>query len=106
MKHGSVDPDEVYHGGVPILQHSQTRCDMENFERSYNNEEREYCLTTMSYQSQTGEGNPTPGFPPRPAIFYLCNGQNLMFLSRGTKGIGPHLQGSESSHIPIEIVWR
>jgi hypothetical protein len=43
MKHGDVDPDEVQHGGVPILLHSQARRDMRNFGRPYSNEEREYC---------------------------------------------------------------
>jgi len=47
MKQGSVDPDEVQHGGVPILWHNQARRDTKNFRRSYSNEEREYCVVTI-----------------------------------------------------------
>jgi hypothetical protein len=42
MKHGGVDPDDVQHGGVPILQHSQTCRDTRNFGRSYTKEECEH----------------------------------------------------------------
>ena len=31
MKHSGVDPDDVQHGGVPILQHSQARRDLRYF---------------------------------------------------------------------------
>jgi len=47
MKHCCADPDEVQHGDVPILQHCQVRCNMRDFGRSYSNEEREYCETTI-----------------------------------------------------------
>ena len=47
MKHCGVDPNEVQHGGVPILQHSQARQDRRKFGRSYSNEEREYCAATV-----------------------------------------------------------
>ena len=30
MKHGGVDPDEVQHGGVPILQYDQAGHDPRN----------------------------------------------------------------------------
>jgi len=43
MKHGDVGPDEVQHGGVPILQHSQARHSLRHFEMSYSNKQREYC---------------------------------------------------------------
>jgi hypothetical protein len=47
MKHGGVDPDEVEHGYVPILQHSQVRRNTRGFGRPYTNEEREYCVTNI-----------------------------------------------------------
>jgi len=47
MKHCGVDPDEVQHRGVPILRHSQVRRNRRYFWRSYSNEEREYCETTI-----------------------------------------------------------
>ena len=40
MKHGDVDPDDVYHGGVPILRHGQDHRDS-IFWMTYSNEERE-----------------------------------------------------------------
>ena len=46
MIYGGMEPGEVQHGAVPILQHSQAHRDTRNFEKSYNNEEREYCVVT------------------------------------------------------------
>ena len=53
MKHCGVDPDEVQYRGVPILRHSQVRRNRWDFERSYSNEEREHCETTVSHRSLT-----------------------------------------------------
>ena len=47
MEHGGVDPDDVYHGGVPILQHGQARRDPRYFGMPYGNEEREYWVATV-----------------------------------------------------------
>ena len=41
MKHGSVDPDEVQHGRVSVLQHSQARHDPRNPRVPYSNEQHE-----------------------------------------------------------------
>ena len=47
MKQGGVDPDEVQHGGVPILWHNQARRNTKNFRKSYSNEEGEHCVATL-----------------------------------------------------------
>lgn len=46
MKHGDVDPDEVQHGGIPVLQHGQARHGLRDFGTSYSNEQYEYCIKT------------------------------------------------------------
>ena len=46
MIYSGVEPGEVQHGGVSILQHSQARRDARNVGRPYGNEEREYCVAT------------------------------------------------------------
>lgn len=47
MNRDDVDPDEIHQGGIPILQHSQARPNTRDFEGSYSNEEREYCVATI-----------------------------------------------------------
>ena len=47
MEHGGVDPDEVQHGRVPVLQHSQARHDPRNPRMSYSNEKHEYCRVAV-----------------------------------------------------------
>ena len=43
MKQDSIDPDNVDHGCVPILQHSQARYSLRQFGMSYGKEQHEYC---------------------------------------------------------------
>jgi len=45
-EHDNVDPDDVQHGGVPILQHCQG-CYNEALGMSYGNEQREYCQISV-----------------------------------------------------------
>ena len=47
MKYCGVEPDEIKHGSVPILQQDQSRRDRRNSGRPYSNEEREYCVATV-----------------------------------------------------------
>ena len=47
MNHDNIYPDDIRHGGVSILQHSQARRDTKDFGRSYSNEEGEYCAATI-----------------------------------------------------------
>jgi hypothetical protein len=81
MKHGVVDPDEVQHGGVPILQHSQARCGTRNLGRSYTNEERERYSNHMNYRfSGEAEVNLLQDLPPDQAYFTFVTVRTRYFL--------------------------
>jgi len=43
VEHGGVAPDEVQHGGVPVLRHGQARKNLTHFGKPYSNEQHECC---------------------------------------------------------------